>query len=173
MKQTSQEPTFSDVQLEDPEARRNSNAGLVPILLFFFLLNCHFPWWFSPIFLTITGNVEASRLQASVSPADLHGMWYPTVRRTLVCLSKLYRCIDVSAQLANSCYYLWLTVLPTSPSLCCWLWPGAVPESRLPGFISRSLICLHPVAAQSLRYDPEKQGWHRRFDALLFMTCPS
>ncbi|XP_034069171.1 conserved oligomeric Golgi complex subunit 3 isoform X2 [Gymnodraco acuticeps] len=39
-------------------------------------------------------NVEASRLQSSISPADLHGMWYPTVRRTLVCLSKLYRCID-------------------------------------------------------------------------------
>ncbi|XP_052004439.1 conserved oligomeric Golgi complex subunit 3-like isoform X1 [Xyrauchen texanus] len=36
------------------------------------------------------------RLQSSVSPADLHGMWYPTVRRTLVCLSKLYRCIDRS-----------------------------------------------------------------------------
>uniref|UniRef100_A0A8C5I7C0 Conserved oligomeric Golgi complex subunit 3 n=1 Tax=Gouania willdenowi TaxID=441366 RepID=A0A8C5I7C0_GOUWI len=40
-------------------------------------------------------SAEASRLQTSVSPADLHGMWYPTVRRTLVCLSKLYRCIDI------------------------------------------------------------------------------
>ncbi|XP_037095079.1 conserved oligomeric Golgi complex subunit 3 isoform X1 [Syngnathus acus] len=69
MKQTSQALVFSDVHLEDSDGRRNSNAGLA-------------------------GKAEASRQQASVSPADLHGMWYPTVRRTLVCLSKLYRCID-------------------------------------------------------------------------------
>lgn len=28
------------------------------------------------------------------SAADLHGMWYPPVRRTLMCLSRLYRCVD-------------------------------------------------------------------------------
>ena len=56
---------------------------------------CHYPDGFF-LFTMNSGNVEASRLQTSISPADLHGMWYPTVRRTLVCLSKLYRCIDVS-----------------------------------------------------------------------------
>jgi conserved oligomeric Golgi complex subunit 3 len=32
--------------------------------------------------------------QSFASPADIHGMWYPTLKRTLICLSKLYRCLD-------------------------------------------------------------------------------
>lgn len=42
--------------------------------------------------LAIDQSMQRSR--NSNSPADLHGMWYPTVRRTLVCLSRLYRCVD-------------------------------------------------------------------------------
>ncbi|VDM32105.1 unnamed protein product [Hydatigera taeniaeformis] len=41
----------------------------------------------------------------SSSSTDFHGMWYPTVRRTLVCISGLSRCLDVESfqGLAQNC----------------------------------------------------------------------
>ncbi|BHF75699.1 Golgi transport complex subunit 3 [Sparganum proliferum] len=39
------------------------------------------------------------------TPTDFHGMWYPTVRRALVCVSNLSRCLDVESfrGLAQNC----------------------------------------------------------------------
>ncbi|KAH7639644.1 conserved oligomeric golgi complex subunit 3-like [Dermatophagoides farinae] len=37
---------------------------------------------------------ESSRTVSSRAIVDLHGMWYPTVRSSIMCLSKLYRSLD-------------------------------------------------------------------------------
>lgn len=144
----SQESTFSDIQLEDPTGRRSSNAGLcfqLVTLADFFFAHCHVGVFFPPSCVINAANTEASSLQASISPADLHGMWYPTVRRTLVCLSKLYRCIDVSLADFTHISRLVVDFLWSILVFICLI--GVLPESSLPRFISRSLICLHSVPA--------------------------
>ena len=56
------------------------------------------------------GSFTWCRSYTSSCPADMHGMWYPPVRRTLLTLSKLYRYTDSPDYLAG--YARWASYHP-------------------------------------------------------------
>ena len=83
------------------------------------------------------GDEAKIKRKSSLTAVDQHCLWYPTVRRAILCLSKLYKCLDVSALLRISANHDFSLIL----AVCIF--------ERL----ARYLGCVLPVArVRSLSY---------------------
>ena len=84
-----------------------------------------------------------AKTYSGTSPADLHGMWYPPVRRALLTLSKLYRCLEkpIFTGLSQEVS----TPIPTFslPYDCPLIHPSCSPHIILPFFTTLILISSH------------------------------
>lgn len=73
MKQMSQESMFSDVQLEDPDGRRNSNAGLCSqiVTLAFFIYLFFYNFWCCCCLMALLPLYNSCRECRSITPTDI------------------------------------------------------------------------------------------------------
>jgi len=123
------------------------------------------------LYRDIPSNPQANNLSTL---QDLYFTWYPTLKRTLVCLSKLYRCVEVRACCCwLSLSLLWLTssALAKQPSIFEGLAQEAVSECSNSLFRAASLINANKVQ-RIARWQASKQtsGWVARSHARNIMN---
>ena len=79
--------------------------------------------------------------ESQTAIVDLQAMWYPTVRRTLVCLSKLYNCIGVSTvKMAEVQHKIFCCV--KGYHCCHWFWESGLEERCC---LELDLVCCHVI----------------------------
>lgn len=74
---------------------RSADNSVVLFLFPWNVVKVYFSFQSDPQTVEATQSIGRRRKQPRQHAVDVHAMWYPTVRRTLLCLSKLYRCIEV------------------------------------------------------------------------------
>ncbi|XP_056630773.1 conserved oligomeric Golgi complex subunit 3 [Diorhabda sublineata] len=79
----------------------------------------------------INSQMSNFRSYTGNASADLHGMWYPTVKRTLVCLSRLYFCLDRSTfqGLAQEAIVICIETVKTAANLI------STKKTKIDGFL--------------------------------------
>ncbi|CAI4221805.1 unnamed protein product [Auanema sp. JU1783] len=115
---------------------------------------------------TATNDTDVLSSSAPISAVDLHCLWYPTVRRTVMCLAKLFKCLDMGVfqSLARELLIMCCDSLQSAAEQIC---SSTVKKSGRSKRIDAELFVVKHLLILREQTTPYRQAASHRADATL------